>query len=298
VTAPNTGDLTKSDDAAMTNGGQTDSAARALGRDLGLLRRSKGVSGQELARLTGFSQSTISRIETGQKVPIPEDVETFVAALGEGGDSVRQFRVRAEALFGRPIESAEDAVGRFQPQHRDYEERARTIRVFQPTLVPGLLQTSEYARGVVSQYSALFHNPDPARVNEAVAERIQRQQILDKESKSFTFLLMESVLEYPTVPPVDMASQLSAIRRAIRRPNVTLLIIRSGQALPYPAVHGFQLFDDSRVLAETITTVVSSTAQPDLELYATLFDAYAGRATAAVEPILSRHQERWRGLGE
>jgi transcriptional regulator with XRE-family HTH domain len=287
-------DSTKSHDA-VTNDGQTDSPAR-LGHDLGQLRRSKKIGQDELARRTRFSQSTISRIETGQKTPIPEDVETLVAALGEGGEAVRRFRARAEGLFGRGIDEAEDPVGRFQPQHKDYEERATTVRVFQPSLVPGLLQTSEYARGVVGQYGALFRNSSPARVNEAVLERLERQQILDNPSKSFTFLLMETVLEYPTVPPIHMASQLRAMRDALRRPNVTLLIIEDGRNLPYPAMHGFELFDDSNLLVETVTTVLRAAAPADLQLYATLFDAYVSRATAEVEPILVRHEERWRAL--
>jgi len=297
VTSPDAEDSTKSDDAAMTNGGQPDNAAKELGRDLGRLRRSRGVGQDELARLTSFSQSTISRIENGQKVPIPEDVEMILAALGEGVDTIREFRARAEGLFGRGIDDTEDPVGRFQPQHRDYEERATAIRVFQPSLVPGLLQTSEYARGVVGQYGALFQNSSPGKVNEAVLERLARQRILDNPSKSFTFLLMEPVLEYPTVPPIHMASQLRKMREAIRRPNVTLLVIESGRDLPYPAMHGFQLFDDSRVLVETVTTVFKSTAPADLRLYATLFDAYAEKATTDVEPILARHEERWRALG-
>lgn len=287
-------DSTKSDGVAVTNGGQTDSAAKELGRDLGRLRRARGKGQGELAKLTGLSQSTISRIETGQKTPIPEDVETIAAALGEGGEAVRRYRARAEALFGRGIDDAEDPIGRFQPQHRDYEERATTVRVFQPTVVPGLLQTSEYARGVVGQYGALFQNSSPSKVSEAVRERLARQEILDDPSKTFTFLLTESVLEYPVVSPIHMASQLRAMRDAVQRATAQLLIIEDGQELPYPAMHGFQLFDDSGVLVETVTTVVRLTTARDLELYATLFDAYAARATTDVGPILARHEERWR----
>jgi transcriptional regulator with XRE-family HTH domain len=288
----------------MANDGQTD-AVRALGQALRRLRVSKGVSGQELARRTdfSFSQSTISRIENGQKTPIPEDVEALVVALGEGGESVRRYRAMAEALFGRGIGVAEDPVGRFQSQNRDYEERARHVRVFQPSLVPGLLQTREYARGVVGQYAALFEGKalsGPKTVNAAVLERLGRQAVLDDTSKRFTFLLTESVLETPTVAPIHMASQLSAIRDTVRRPNVTLLVIENGRSLPYPPMHAFQLFDDYRVLVETLTTSVSFTERDrnDLDLYASLFAAYAERATADVEPILARHQERWRSLGE
>ncbi|MGF7238453.1 MAG: helix-turn-helix domain-containing protein [Frankia sp.] len=280
----------------MTGGDQAGDEAKRLGYDLGQLRRSKGVSGAELARRTGMSQSTISRIETGQKTPIPEDVELIVAALKEPVDSVRQFRQRAEALFGQGIEDPASAVGRFQPRYRDYEQRASRIRVFQPTIVPGLLQTSEYARGVVSQYSVLFRNTDPTKVAEAVAERIARQGMLDDLEKSFVFLLTESVLEYPTVPALDMASQLSALKRAAERPNVELLLIPAGRTLPYPAMNGFHLFDDTRVLTETVTTVVRSDTEADLALYATLFEAYAALAASDGEAILARHQERWTAL--
>jgi transcriptional regulator with XRE-family HTH domain len=296
VTRDDEDDSTKSDGAGVTNGGQ-DSAVKELGRDLGQLRRAKRIGQGELAALTGLSQSTISRIETGQKTPIPEDVEALLVALGEGGETIARFRARAEALFGRGIDAAEDPIGRFQPQHRDYEERATTIRVFQPSLVPGLLQTSEYARGVVGQYGALFEDPNPSKVSEAVRERLARQAILDDPSKSFTFLLTESVLEYPVVSPIHMASQLRAMRDAVDRANARLLIIEHGRELPFPTMHGFQIFDDSGVMVETVTTVVRLTTPADLGLYAKLFDAYETRATVDVGPVLARHEERWRAFG-
>ncbi|MFF5176622.1 Scr1 family TA system antitoxin-like transcriptional regulator [Micromonospora sp. NPDC000316] len=87
------------------------------------------------------------------------------------------------------------------------EEWLRLIRHFETVYVPGLLQTADYARRILTEMVEL-HNLDIADVDAAVASRMQRQHLLYDTSKRFEFLLAEPVLRWLLCPAEVMRGQL------------------------------------------------------------------------------------------
>jgi transcriptional regulator with XRE-family HTH domain len=110
-----------------------------------------GLSGRDLAQATGASQSTVSRAERGQAVlsrghrladatGITGDRRAVLPALAEAAvNEVATFRIRLSS----GLAAAQDPV-------RGLEASARVVRNFQPGIIPGLLQTAEYARRIMA----------------------------------------------------------------------------------------------------------------------------------------------------
>ncbi|MGH3755396.1 MAG: DUF5753 domain-containing protein [Pseudonocardiaceae bacterium] len=104
----------------------------------------------------------------------------------------------------------------------DHENKAVTISEFEANVVPGLLQTSEYARAVISRIVTV----PPDEVDDRVAARLARQSLFSRERPArFTFYLHESVLRTPVSGPAVMAEQLRHLRRMSTRSYLTLRVV-------------------------------------------------------------------------
>ncbi len=142
-----------------------------------------------------------------------EDREPTVRSR-ELGEGMRQARERA-GLNGR---EAAHLLG-WSPNH---ENRAVEYHDVQPLLVPGLLQTGDYAREVISRIA----NVPAAEVDERVAARLARQRLFNRNwPPRFTFCLHESVLRLPVGGPAVMSDQLHHLLRMSVRSSVTVRVI-------------------------------------------------------------------------
>lgn len=112
-----------------------------LGDELRRARIGAGYSSQEaLAAKLGFDRTVITKAETGERPPTPEVLEAWSAACGFDPD-----------LFGRLAALARSADGPVPTWFEDWlsaEREALTLRIWQPIIVPGLLQTADYARAL------------------------------------------------------------------------------------------------------------------------------------------------------
>ncbi|WP_281356357.1 helix-turn-helix domain-containing protein [Acrocarpospora macrocephala] len=151
-----------------------------LTRELRSAREAKGISRAALAGRLYVSESLIKLWESGRRVPTTDDMEKLDDLFGKNGTLVRfreDFVKAAVPLewFGRWLE---------------IESRATSLWTFQPIVLPGLLQTENYARAILR---GAEHDAD---LEEMVAARIDRQRILTKEvgSPTFVALIAESAL--------------------------------------------------------------------------------------------------------
>ncbi|MGH3574128.1 MAG: DUF5753 domain-containing protein, partial [Pseudonocardiaceae bacterium] len=104
----------------------------------------------------------------------------------------------------------------------DHENKAVTISAFEAVFVPGLLQTGEYARAVISRNV----NVPPEEVQDRVAARLARQSLFSRDRPAaFTFYLHESVLRLPVGGPAVMAGQLRQLRWMSARSYLTLRVV-------------------------------------------------------------------------
>lgn len=195
---------------------------RELGAQLRQLREGAGLSLRALADLVGFSNPKLSLWENGHRLPAVGDLEKVLTAL----DANTEDRERILGLR----QDADDAPGEIAPgapsigpnlgQLIDYEERANRIMYWAPLLVPGLLQTPDYARAVMG---------DMPSAETRVKLRAGRQGILTRRRNACELhaIIDSEVLVRPVASSDVMIEQLHFLLDMARRPNITLQIVSS-----------------------------------------------------------------------
>jgi len=270
------------------------SAGPSLGPALKDLRVQRGLSGKRLAELAGLSQSKISRIETGVTTPSEADVVRLTGALGADETLTRQLLAEARRSRERvkEWESGEVDLASRQQETEHIEAAATDFKVFQPTLVIGLLQISSYAEAVLSAMQKLAA-PDlsgtPAR---AVSARVHRQEILDEETRRFDFVMTEAALSNRYCSAEDMLAQIRRIEQMAQRPNITISIIPND--LPgwtVPPLHAFSIYDDRYVFVDLFDTGLSKHDESEDGFYGRVFAAMKAQAVTEIKPVLKKYRD-------
>jgi hypothetical protein len=174
---------------------------------------------------------------------------------------------------------------RLQPagMRRDQEnrvplwERTKVLKSYVGTVIPGFLQTPEYATALLSSIAGFHGTPDD--VAEAVGVRMQRRRLVQSGQHRFVAVLEEAVLRQVVADARVMAGQLGYLLEATKFPSVALGVIpfdaAGRQVWPLEA---FTVFDDARVHIELLSAQVTVTAPSEIVLYARAFDKLAGLA--------------------
>ena len=195
---------------------------RELGALLRKLRTEKGLTVEQAAEQLMFSMSKLSRMETGHGVATPRDIRD-VCSLYEVTDEAERKRMLNLAVEGRQ-------AGWWQSydlnQFADYvglEADAVSVKNYQSILIPGLLQTPDYARAV---NEAVIPQPDPERLEEQTEVRLRRQERLTQDPPlRFGVILDEAALHRVIGGPAVMEAQLWHLVELSQLPNVTLQVI-------------------------------------------------------------------------
>ena len=244
-----------------------------FGRRLRGLREDARLTGKDLAVRLGWAQSKISRLENGKQTATLEDVEAWAQVVRV---SAEQYDALVAELRGMRFEYASwkhqlrSGTARRQRANLPLEANAAVVRVFVPDMVPGLLQTAEYARHVFARLVNLHGIPND--INEGVRTRIRRQQVLYDPAKRFRFLLTEAALRYRICPPAVHRGQLDRVLAVAGLDTITLAIIPFTATLPVVPSHAFTMFDDTLVLVETIGAELAFRASEEKVLYADVFE--------------------------
>jgi len=238
-----------------------------------VLREEARLTGKDLAARLGWAQSKVSRLENGKQTATIEDVEAWAQAVHA---SAEHYDALVAELHGMRYEYAawthqlRSGTARRQRANLPLEADAALVRVFVPDMVPGLLQTAEYARHVFARLVNLHGIPND--VDEGVRTRMRRQQVLYDRAKHFRFLLTEAALHYRLCPPSVHRGQLDRLLAAAGMDTITLAIIPFTATLPVVASHAFTMFDDTLVLVETIGAELAFKATEEKALYADVFE--------------------------
>ncbi|MGW1601163.1 helix-turn-helix domain-containing protein [Streptomyces eurythermus] len=187
-----------------------------LGQTLKVLREKAGKSLGQLAEDTGYDKSYLSRLESGErlsKVTVMEDLDSY---YGTGS-----------LLVGHWKAARLDA---FKDQYKEFMKLEATARImwkFSPG-VPGLLQTEDFAREVLSGPQTMLEGDD--WIEEQVAARVGRQYLLwQKPEPSVRIIMDEYAFRRPAAVQKTWKEQLIRIESVAMLPNVTL------QVLPFAA---------------------------------------------------------------
>lgn len=250
-----------------------------LGARLRRLREESRLTGKELAARLNWQPSKVSRIENARQTPTGEDVAAWARAVRAAPRLADELVAAATALaerqeFWRRRHRAGPAVPQGEPP--ELEAQTAVFRVFEPGIVPDLLQTAEYARSVCA---ALRHRHRTAEeVDEAARRCLRRQEILYDRARRFRFLLSEAALRHRTAPPEVMAGQLDRLLAVTGLPNVEFGVIPFSARYPWVPLHGFRIYDESAVGVPTVTRWLTLTAAEDVAAYADVFDGLHGAA--------------------
>jgi len=195
--------------------------AGVFGAELRYYRTREGLSQKDLAALAHVSHDVISKIETGERPPA-EDFPPRLDAVPELDTEGALTRLWDHLKKGQK----QRLYGWFQ-EWADIEAQATVLRWYEPLVVPGLLQTEDYARAI------LIARPDGnlADLEEQVAARMARQNILDRTgAPQLWCILDEGVLHRAIGGAKVMRSQLFRLAEVSEHPRTTIQVIRYGGA--------------------------------------------------------------------
>lgn len=215
---------------------------RRLAAELRRLRGLAGLSGRELASRIGISQSKVSRIESGLALPSAPEVAAWAGAVDAPADAVVLLEALTEAAFtdvqrwSRLLRDRPHVQGDI----KRIELQSRRLMVFANVVVPGLLQTAEYARRVFALFEPEHSGED---ISAAVAGRLDRQLVLFDPSRHFEFLISEAALRWRPGPARLLLAQLDRIGSLSTLDNVTIGLLPQLDEVSTYVPHGFTLFD-------------------------------------------------------
>jgi transcriptional regulator with XRE-family HTH domain len=195
-----------------------------LSRQLRALREKAGVSREQAAGLLHVAPSTVRRMEMAEvslKIPY---IQMLLPAYGVSESDVEVFlRLVDEANEPGWWQRFHDILPDWFSGYVSLEESARLIRSYEPHFVPGLLQTEDYARAVLTTGSV--GRREPGRVERHVALRLERQALLTRPgAPRFWVVVDETVLMRPVGSSAVMRAQIDRILESTELPNVTLQI--------------------------------------------------------------------------
>ncbi|MEU1311349.1 helix-turn-helix transcriptional regulator [Streptomyces cinnamoneus] len=201
----------------MTNEtSQPPMAWRLCGNQVKLWRMDAGVSREDLGQEAGYGYETVKSMEQGRRRPTQRLLEVADDMCGARGKLI------AALHYLQP-----DKGPWITDVFLDAEARAVAQYQYQTVLVPGLLQTAEYARTLFSTH---WPPVDDRTIEDRLKVRLGRQERLKKPTVLFSFVLYEAALHTGVGGPDAMRSQLLHLLDVGAQRNVTLQILLAGQA--------------------------------------------------------------------
>ncbi|MEV4707159.1 helix-turn-helix transcriptional regulator [Actinoplanes sp. NPDC049316] len=201
---------------------------RARLRDL---REARHLSPEEAAGAVHWPPSTVREMEAGSRAVHPVEVGALLAAYGvtdnDEAATLMALAHRARTPLWWTVNGFSDAFQHFS----SYEAEAERIVVYQPLLVPGLLQTQEYATAATA--AILGAEPEEAAVGARVGIRVERQQMLAERiargtAPEILVVLEEAVLSRPIGGRAVLDAQLDHLVAQAQQPHLTLVVMPTG----------------------------------------------------------------------
>jgi transcriptional regulator with XRE-family HTH domain len=197
---------------------QTDPAAY-LGARLRIARMAAGFSSQEsFSAAMEFDRSVITKAETGSRPPTDEVFSKWCDTCGVLPE-VREVLAGLLTVARR----ADGPVPQWFEDWLEAERDALNLRIWQPLIIPGLLQTAEYARALFVAAGA-----DGDKADEMVTARLERQAVFDRpKPPNVSVVLDESVLRRLIGSPQVMHDQLAQLAEWSERPYILVHVLRA-----------------------------------------------------------------------
>jgi transcriptional regulator with XRE-family HTH domain len=250
-----------------------------LARELRELRSESGLTHERLAKKIGQSRAQISRLENGHVVDL-NDVMRILEAFGVTDERWTGIMTIAREAAERGWWESNKAMGERQALSANLEAGAATIREFQMTFIPGLLQTPEFTRARVEVEQA-FGSVDYA-VDEAAEGRIGRQRMLRRpDGPTYDVIIDELAIKRGAAPPEALRSQLLHMAATLNsNERITTQVLPVNAEIEEYSVprSAFSIYtytdpgDPSVVTVDTVTDDLVLTEPEDVRRYEDLFN--------------------------
>lgn len=253
------------------------SAARKVQEALGLrlrnLRKDAGLTGRELAAATGWHFTRVSKLEHGVQAPTDLDIRTWCQMCGaedQAADLIAQARA-IESMYVEFRRRARSGVKQLMVAFQQTYERAEQFRIYEHSVIPGLFQTADYVRAMLSFWARFLNTDSESDLDEAVAARLERQSIIYESRRRFAVILEENALRTWFGNADTMAGQLDRLLTVMTLPNVALGIVPTMIEREAISTTGFWIFDDKLVALETPSASIEVTQPQEIALYESMF---------------------------
>ncbi|HEX6352460.1 helix-turn-helix transcriptional regulator [Actinophytocola sp.] len=201
---------------------------RRVSAELRAWRIKRGLSCKEVARALGWSESKVSRMETGERGLYADDVAAVLGFLRVPAEIRQELMELVRSGNERNWHEIGGApISRLLRDLIRYETVATAIYNFEPLLVPGLVQTAEYARTLMRKAAT---NRTDQEIENMVAVRMNRKRVLDRADPARLSLIIEEMaLRRAMDDPAMMVGQLQYLQAASVRQHIRI------QVLPFDA---------------------------------------------------------------
>jgi transcriptional regulator with XRE-family HTH domain len=262
----------------------TSNPVRYFGQQVRRARRAAGWTLAEFGQRIGYDPGQISRIENGKRPPTELFAQMCDRAFPGRDGWFSEFYAESRTWIATP------------PWFRswiEHEETAATLRIWQMSVLSGLLQTTDYARAILAVEPGATDDDVSARLT----ARLARQAILTRDDPPATwFLVDEAALRRCVGSPEVMAAQLAHLAGVARLPNLTI------QVVPNIAHAGLLSGFAVAERAAYVETAVAGQVFEDAEIIAgllTRFDTLRNEAFRGSESLtlIERMCEEWKATG-
>lgn len=254
-------------------------ALQALAARLREIRQDANLSAHALAQACGWHGGTkVSKIEHGKQTPTAADIRQWCSHAGatdQVDDLVASLRV-VEGMYVEWRRMQRYGLLQLQRSYDPLYERTKHFRVYEPGVIPGLLQTRDYAlarMGRIAKFKGL-----PNDVEQAVDTRIARQRVLTTGGRLHA--VIEEWALYSRIGSSEMmASQLRRLIESAALPSISLGVVPMHKERQMWSGSGFWIFDESKVLIETFSAELTIVQPREIAIY--------GRAHAQLAEMAS-----------
>jgi transcriptional regulator with XRE-family HTH domain len=244
----------------------------ALGTRLRELRTEAGLTGRQLASSLGWLPSKVSKLENGKQTPSLADLDAWARGVGNP-ESAAELRGRLRGFETRYRSWRRQlASGHRARQEAGIVELAQTrvMRGVEFGVIPGIFQTAEYARAVLTRYVEL--RGTPRDIEPAVSARMKRQEALYEPGRQFHALIWEGALRVLICRPDVLVGQLDRLTGLLGMGTVSLGVIPFEAPLKIAPGDGFWIYDDRLVISETWNAEIWLDDATDVALFTRIWD--------------------------
>jgi transcriptional regulator with XRE-family HTH domain len=263
---------------------------RRLGQELRELRDAAGLTIEEVAQRLEVSPAKISRIETGRVGVRPRDVSDLLDQYDiQGTHRDNLLTLTREARQQGWWHSYSDVLSDKIEVWVELETEAKAIRLYEVQLIPGLLQTSEYARAVLRAHYRSEQSPE--QIEQRVKFRMARQQlVIEQNNTPIWAVLDEAVLRRQMGSPETMQSQYRRLLEFSEKYNITIQVLPFDAGVYSGVPVGFWIMqlahpDPEVVVIEHRGGILYLERQEEVATYTHVFDRIRATAKGPEESI-------------